>query len=107
MLSRIPREILKHPLPPRKHERPARFHAFGVRTGRFFLAASERPKHATRSRTTTPKEFTNKAQGREQSERTLGVGHGKGANPNGVLQATSLGPTQQARTGLDLAGYSF
>src|SRR5262245_44028208 len=38
----------------------------------------------------TPKELTNKAQGREPSERTLGGQHVFCANPNGVLQTTSM-----------------
>ena len=53
---------------------------------RFSLAESDAPCN------TTPKEFTNEAQGREQSERTLGGRHGICANPNGVLQAASKDP---------------
>jgi len=64
----------------------------------FSVAEFDAPRNAT------PKEFTNEAQGREQSERTLGMRRLAGANPNGVLQAASKRPTRDEPKDVEAPG---
>src|SRR3954447_1230473 len=64
----------------------------------FSVAEFDAPRNAT------PKEFTNEAQGREQSERTLGMRRLAGANPNGVLKAASKHPTRDEPKDVEAPG---